>query len=163
MLRRPLWAAAAAVLATSALAGCGHHGGGHWLGAGADGRPPMTDAQRAERRDRMVERVTQRLQLDAGQQQRLRTLLDTLQAQRQAVMPDGRAPRDELKGLIAGPQFDRSAAQTLLDGRLSAVRGAGPQVIAAFGDFYDSLRPEQQQQVRAFLERGGHAGWRRHG
>jgi hypothetical protein len=30
-------------------------------------------------------------------------------------------------------------------------------VIAAFGDFYDSLRPEQQQKVRDFLQkRHGH-------
>jgi hypothetical protein len=34
------------------------------------------------------------------------------------------------------------------------------ELIAAFGDFYDSLKPEQQQKVREFMQRGRH-GWGR--
>ena len=30
-----------------------------------------------------------------------------------------------------------------------------PELINAFGDFYDSLRPEQQAKLREALERGG--------
>jgi hypothetical protein len=42
-----------------------------------------------------------------------------------------------------------------------AVQGNGPKVISAFADFYDSLDPAQQKQVREKLERRGHGWWSR--
>jgi predicted MPP superfamily phosphohydrolase len=42
----------------------------------------------------------------------------------------------------------------MVNERMNAIREKSPQVIAALGDFYDSLRPEQQQKVRDFLQRG---------
>ena len=41
---------------------------------------------------------------------------------------------------------------------MAAVNAKSPEVIAAFGDFYDGLTPAQQAKVRDFLERRGH-GW----
>jgi Spy/CpxP family protein refolding chaperone len=58
---------------------------------------------------------------------------------------------------VAGNKFDRSRAQTLVNDKTDIVRNQSPEVIAAFGDFYDSLRPEQQQKVRDFMQkRHGH-------
>jgi Spy/CpxP family protein refolding chaperone len=37
------------------------------------------------------------------------------------------------------------------------VQGQGPKVIAAMADFYDSLNPEQQQQVRERMAK--RKGW----
>ena len=60
---------------------------------------------------------------------------------------------------MAGPTFDRAGAKSLLDAKTAALQGGSPAVIAAFGDFYDGLRPEQQAKVREFMSRGRH-GWR---
>ena len=60
---------------------------------------------------------------------------------------------------ITGNSFDRNGAQVLLQKKTQALQTSGPQLINAMGDFYDSLRPEQQQKVRDFLNRrGGHRG-----
>ena len=45
--------------------------------------------------------------------------------------------------------------------KTDAVRTGSPEVIAAMGDFYDSLNPAQQQQVRDFMQK--RRGWRRGG
>lgn len=62
--------------------------------------------------------------------------------------------------MLAGERFDRSRAQALVDAKTSALREASPAVITAAADFYDSLKPTQQEQVRSLLAGGGHRhGW----
>lgn len=121
-----------------------------------------SEARMGEMRERMIERVSSRLSLDAAQKARLQTLADTLQAARKAVRGDAATPRDELAALIQGPTFDRARARGWAEARTQALQGQSPQVIQAFGDFYDSLNPTQQQQVRDHLARmgAGHGGWR---
>lgn len=134
------------------LAACsqrGHHG--HWGQA--------SETERAEWRGKMVERASAKLELDTAQKARLATLVDTLAAQRKAVMGSGADPRAELQAMLAGERFDRSRAQALVESKSAALRDASPAVIAATADFYDSLKPAQQQQLRDLLARGG----RRHG
>ena len=63
-------------------------------------------------------------------------------------------------GVLAGNTFDRARAQALLSQKTEAVQSQGPKVITALADFYDSLTPEQQQQVRERLEKR-HDWWSR--
>lgn len=134
------------------LAACSHRPHGPMGG---------TEAEQAEWRGKMVERASRKLDLDATQKAKLAVLAETLSAQRKAMVAQGGEPRAELKALVAGTQFDRTRAQTLVDAKTTAVREASPAVIAAAADFYDSLKPEQQQKVREVLERGGRRhGWR---
>jgi len=63
-----------------------------------------------------------------------------------------------VQSLVAGPTFDRVKAKAFVDAKTSAIQTKSPELIAAFGDFYDSLKPEQQQKVREFMSRGRH-GW----
>ncbi|MBF7731236.1 Spy/CpxP family protein refolding chaperone [Pseudomonas sp. N040] len=114
-------------------------------------------ADSAEMRDSL----TDKLDLDAAQQQKLNVLVDQLQALHQGVRGDAGDPRSELAGLISGATFDRSRAQALLDAKTKALQDNAPQAISALADFYDSLNPAQQQQVRDRLE--GCRGWFRHG
>jgi len=107
---------------------------------------------------RAADKLAQALDLDDAQRERLGTLVDRLQAQRSALRGEA-DPRLELQALVADDTFDRWRAQDLVNARLLAVRHEGPRVIAAMGDFFDSLRPDQQQKVRRFLQRGDHAHW----
>ena len=68
--------------------------------------------------------------------------------------------RADVQSLVAGNTFDRAKAKALIDAKTAAVQSKSPELIAAVGDFYDSLRPEQQQKVREFMQRGRH-GWGR--
>ncbi|MFN6995551.1 MAG: Spy/CpxP family protein refolding chaperone [Aquincola tertiaricarbonis] len=149
----------AGVLGASVLFGglsacaAGGYGGGHGRGDWSQQSPE----ERAARQAKMLERVASRLELDAAQKAKLDTLASTFQAQRAAVM-GGTGPRTELQSLIAGSSFDRNRAQVLLQQKTQAMQAGGPQVINAMADFFDSLRPDQQQKVRDFMNRRGGRG-----
>jgi periplasmic protein CpxP/Spy len=87
-------------------------------------------------------------------------LADKLREQRTALV-GGTDPRADLRALVAGPKFDRANAQTMVEAKTAAVRGKSPEVITAAADFFDSLKPDQQQQVRDFM--GKRRGWGRRG
>jgi Spy/CpxP family protein refolding chaperone len=127
---------------------------GHSYGHHSHGGDP------AEMKARMVDFASRKLDLDAMQRAKLEALANTLQAQRQALKGDVENPRAELGQLISGPSFDRTQASALLQTKLSAVQLKSPEVINAFGDFYDSLRAEQQAKLREALARGRHHGAR---
>ena len=154
-IKRTLVGVFGASVLFGSLAACSHRTHGHW-GGGA-----MSDADRSEWRAKMVERAAGKLELDALQKAKLTVLADTLVAQRKTVMGTTTDPRAELQALIAGERFDRTKAQALVEGKTAAVREASPAVITAAADFYDSLKPAQQQQLREAMRRGGHGrGWR---
>lgn len=143
-IKRSLIGLTVVTLTVGGLAACGHRGGHHG---------PMSDAQMSEMRGRLVERISGQLSLDATQQQHLNGLADQLMAQKKALAGQAADPRAEWQALIAGPRFDVARAQTLVAEKTEAVRNQSPAVIAAAATFYDSLKPEQQAQVREFLNR----------
>jgi len=192
LIKRSLFAIATAGLVLG-LSACGHNpfgGEGRGEGRGDRGEHHMgmghgqhSEADMLKRRDKMVERATSELSLDAAQKAKLVTLMDTMHAKRAAMMAShgaaqpgagaasgphgmkgreghggqggpGMMPRAEMQALIKGDKFDRAGAQALVDQKAGAMRAAAPDVITAMGDFYDSLKPEQQAKVRAFMERG---------
>lgn len=134
--------------AANARMGCGWHGG------------PMSEADAAKWRDKIIDRATSELSLDANQRQNLVALADTLHAQRAGMMAGMGSPREQFQGLFSGDKFDAAKAQGLVQDKTEALRNASPAVIAAISTFYDGLRPEQQQKLRDFMARGGHHGWR---
>jgi Spy/CpxP family protein refolding chaperone len=150
-IKRTLIASATVALLAGGLTACGGHGRhGEW-----------TEARVTEMRGKAVDRISGKLELDAAQKAKLETLADAMLAQRKALRGDGTNPRDALKPLIAGEKFDRAQAQALLQAKTAAVQGQGPKVVEAMADFYDSLKPAQQAQVRTMLEKRGHGwGWR---
>jgi periplasmic protein CpxP/Spy len=131
------------------VSGCGHRDRGHHEASAED---------IAKWRAKAIDRAGRELTLDDAQKQRLGVLFDTLAAQRTVLMAGATPPRRLLGELIAGPTFDRTKAGTLVDEKTAALRNGSPQVIAAMGDFYDSLNAEQQAKVREFLARRGGRG-----
>jgi protein CpxP len=151
-IKRTLIGVVGAAIVLGGLSACSHrmhHGG--WSGG-------ATPGQSAEWRGRMVERVAGKLDLNAEQKAKLSALADTMQAQRQALR-GSTDPRAEMQSLVAGEKFDRAKAQALVQQKTEAVRSGSPKVIGALAEFYDSLNPAQQQQVREFMAK--RRGWRR--
>lgn len=149
-LKRTLFGIFGASIVLGGLSACGHRGPqGDWS---------TSDADAAKWRERILDRAGRELQLDAAQKQRLAVLAEKLREQRQALV-GSTDPRRDFQALLAGASFDRAHAQALVEAKTTALREKSPEVIAAAGDFFDSLRPEQQQQVRDFLAR--RRGWGR--
>ncbi|HRQ04256.1 MAG TPA: Spy/CpxP family protein refolding chaperone [Ottowia sp.] len=151
-IKRTLIGVATAAIVLGGLSACSHrmHRGG-WGG-------DVTPGQSAEWRGRMVERVAGKLDLNAEQKAKLNALANTMQAQRQALR-GSTDPRAEMQSLVAGEKFDRAKAQALVQQKTEAMRSGSPEMIGALADFYDSLNPAQQQQVREFMAK--RRGWRR--
>ena len=149
-IKRTLFGLFGATIVLGGLSACGHrHEGGRWQ---------MSAEDSARFRGRMIERVSDRLELNAEQKQRLGVLADKLQEQRAALVGQTTDPRAEVRALVAGDKFDRARAQALISEKTAALNGKSPEVVAAAADFYDSLNPGQQQKVREFMQR--RRGWR---
>ena len=156
-IKRSLFAVAGVTLLASAFtAGAfrSHHG---W------GPHSLSEEDASRMKGRMVERAADKLGLDGVQKAKLNALADQLQAQRLALLAGTPSPRAELTALLQGPAFDRQKAQALVDSKTAAVKTGSPALIAAFGDFYDSLKPAQQQKLRQWMDRRGHNHGGHHG
>lgn len=150
-IKRSLIGLTATTVVLGGLTACGSRG---------DHARGWSDERITEVRGKAIEKISDRLDLNADQKAKLGVLADQMIASRKAFRGNT-DPRTDLQALVAGDKFDRSKAQQLLDQKLQAAQGNGPQMLAAFGDFYDSLNPEQQKQVREKLERRGHGWWGR--
>ena len=150
-IQRTLLGVFGGAIALGALTACGHH---RHPGPGA------SQEEQARWRDHMVDRVAKRLDLNAEQKQKLNALAAKLHEQRLAIR-GATDPRAEVQALVAGAKFDRTRAQAFVNEKAAAVTARSPEVVAALGDFYDSLNPEQQAKVREFMQRG--RGRWRHG
>jgi hypothetical protein len=128
-----------------------HHEFHHHLGHGRHGHPFGRHADGFAHL--LLARVSHKLDLDDEQQRKLAAWLEQLQHQRDALKGTARGP--ELAGLVAGEQFPRESAQQMLDARLDALRAAGPGLITAFAEFFDSLDGEQRQVMRFMMRRFG--------
>jgi len=149
-LRRTLIGVFGASVLFGGLAACSHRAHhGNWSS--------MDEEDAAKMKARIVERVGKRLDLDDAQKAKLGALADQLRASRQALRGNA-DPRSEVQSLVAGSTFDRAKAKSLVDAKTSVLQSRSPELIAAVGDFYDSLKPEQQQKVREFMARG-RRGW----
>jgi protein CpxP len=150
-IKRTLFGLLGVSLLVGGLSACGHHPHGN-------GMAQMSAEDAAKWRERMIDRATKELQLDEAQKQRLGVVFDKMREQRNALVGTTTNPRAEMATLIAGNTFDKARAQALVEQKTGAIREKSPEVIAATADFFDSLKPEQQQKVREFLSKR-HGRW----
>lgn len=149
-IKRTLATLLGATVLVGGLSACSREPHGSW-----------SEERVTEMRGKVVEKLSDKLDLNGAQKQKLNLLADELLAQRAALRGQpGADPRAEFKALIASDKFDRTRAQSLLEQKTQAVSGHGPKVITALADFYDSLNPEQQKQVRERLDKR-HGWWSR--
>lgn len=148
-----LFSAFAVTLLVSGMSACGYRE--HDLSAS------MSVEQFAQKRDKVVDKVSTKLDLTNDQRARLVVLGDKLFAQRAALIGKTTDPRAEMKALVAGNTFDATRAQALVNEKTAALMAQSPDVIAALAGFYNSLNTEQQQKVRDYMDGRGH--WFRRG
>ncbi|NVK32746.1 MAG: periplasmic heavy metal sensor [Gammaproteobacteria bacterium] len=119
----------------------------------------MEKGERVEHmRGKAKERMTKHLDLTEAQQTEFEQLTQVFATQFQLNTGGMQAWPEQIKSVVGGPTFDRAAANQFLSERLSAIATAQPEIINAAADFYDSLNPEQQAQIRERLEKGMERG-----
>lgn len=147
--KRTLIGAFAATFLVFCLSACGGHRH-HDYGA------HMSAEQYAQKRDKMVEWATKKLDLNDDQKQRLSVVGDKLFEQRTALIGTTKDARAEIKALVSGNKFDTARAQAMVTEKTGVLNAKSPEVIAAVADFFNSLNAIQQQKVRDYMEGRGH-------
>lgn len=151
-IKRSLIGLAATTVVLAGLSACGSRG---------DHARGWSDERITEMRGKAIEKFSDKLELNTDQTAKLGVLADEMVASRKAFKGNAADPRSDMKALVAGEKFDRAKAQALLDQKTQVVQGNGPKMLSALADFYDSLTPAQQQQVREKMDRRGRNWWGR--
>jgi Spy/CpxP family protein refolding chaperone len=146
--KRTLIGAVTALVLVGGLAACGHRGHDYSVTLSAE--------QYAAKRDKVVDKLAGKLDLNADQKKLLAVVGDKMFEQRAALIGQTQDPRAEVKALVAGDKFDAARAQALINDKTAAIQAKSPEVIAAMANFYNSLNPAQQQKVREYMDGRGH-------
>jgi periplasmic protein CpxP/Spy len=149
-IKRFALGAISAVVLVGALSACGSSGGHR-------GSDRMSTENQVKMREKLVDRVSSKLDLNTEQKAKLVTLAEVMQTQRSNLMGQT-DPRAEIAAVVAGDKFDRVKAQNLINEKTAVVSKQSPATVTAMADFYDSLNTTQQAKVREFMQR--RKGWR---
>ncbi len=112
-----------------------------------------------KRADKMVSYISDKLELDATQQQALDVLKTQMVSARETVKADRASMKEEALSLINAESFDRAKALDMINAKVSMVNAQAPEMVNALGDFLDTLNAEQKAEIAEFVEK--HRG--RHG
>ena len=114
-----------------------------------------------EKAEFVVDRVTEKLNLDTQQQQSFTELAEMVVG----IMTDAKAAKmeniGEVKQLLNEPSFNQAKALEMVQQKTRMINDKAPTVIASLGSFLDTLNAEQKQELQSFMEH--HGEHRRHG
>ncbi len=118
----------------------------------------------AEGHTRLItERLGRKLDLNDEQQGRLQAFADQWREVRGERSTNRGAIKDRIAGLLSAPALDREQAVALLDERHQAMGDNKRALVDAFGDFSDSLTPDQRASLAELIsKRMGHRWGRSH-
>lgn len=125
------------VFGAGTLVACGHH-----------------HKNPEERAEWMEEKIADKLDLNDMQKEKLAAVKSEMMKLRKEFKGDQDSNREQALAIVSQSTLDQDALLNMISTRTQAVSNNAPQIVAALGDFYDNLSPEQQVQVREHIEKG---------
>ena len=116
---------------------------------GACGHWHKTPEEKAEY---AVSKITRKLDLNDTQVTRLDRLKSEILSAGRAFREGHEKSHDDLLALLEAPALDQPKLVSMIMSGTTMVDNRAPAVIAALGEFYDSLDAQQQGQVREHLK-----------
>jgi Spy/CpxP family protein refolding chaperone len=107
----------------------------------------------------MVERVSDKLDLNPTQEQSLEVLANELITFKTEMKRELKDDRQTFRDMLAAPSFDQVQAIEMLNTKTRALNENAPAVVAALGNFLDGLSAEQRAEI---VERLDHHRGRHH-
>ena len=101
----------------------------------------------------VVAKVSDELKLDDAQIDKLNVLKDELIATRNKMHDEHETTHSEALAMFNESQLDRQKALTIIESKTRLVNQYAPNVVNAFGDFYDSLNEAQRQELREHINK----------
>lgn len=100
---------------------------------------------------RASERVSHKLELDDNQKAKLQGFTENLRTLRDDWSEGRSQVRDHVEDLLTAPSLDRDRVTALLDERHQTMTEREAALVNAFGDFSDSLKPEQRTRLAELI------------
>ena len=113
---------------------------------------------KGDKGDRMVNRLTERLELSADQSTALDTLQVEMKETRELMQGNAESDGQTLQDLIVADTFDQGAALEMITARATALQAQGPELVAAAAVFLDGLSPDQKAQLSEIMDRSSRRG-----
>ncbi len=105
-----------------------------------------------ERSERMVQKVTEELELTETQQVRLSEVKNELLEMRKTMRSNREQTQTDIQAMLKQPTFDRNKANSIVNQHIETIHSRSPVIIDAIGNFYDSLDDAQRTELREFIE-----------
>lgn len=103
--------------------------------------------------DRMVSKLTNRLDLTEQQSGALTTLQQEIKETRELMRGDLGSDGQTLKELVTAENFDQGAALEMITERTTAMQTQGPELVAAMAQFLDGLDATQKEELSSLMDR----------
>jgi len=103
--------------------------------------------------ERMINRISNHLSLDEGQQAALQAFSSEISEVRE-LMRQGDL-RSEMTNLMSSESFDQAGALELINQRTATIELQAPDIVSAAAVFFDGLSPEQREKLTARMEKMG--------
>ena len=108
--------------------------------------------------ERMIERVSSKLELTDTQISALNGLADEVMETRTLMKGDGENVRTQINALITSDTFDQGEALAMINDRAAALQNNAPALVAAAALFFDGLDQSQKDTLASMTKkmRKGH-------
>lgn len=112
--------------------------------------------------DHMVERISDRLELNDEQRQKLETVKEAIMHGREQLRADRTNAVDDIIAEIRKPEIDEARALELIAQRMSRIDDMAKGIVAPMVEFHKSLDDTQREKIINLLESmrdWGHGRW----
>lgn len=112
--------------------------------------------------ERVVERISSKLELTADQELLLVALKDEVSDIGKQMHEQRGNFKSEMLSFLDAESFDQGRAIELINAKTQAINESAPEVIYALGTFLDGLDSEQKESIKSFMEKHHEKGRHRH-
>lgn len=149
-------AIAVSAIAFAGPGGCDRGGDGYGPGSFKEHRMGHKKGMMGER---MVKKMTKKLDLTEAQQANLQALVDQTKEKREAKRESRGEKKAEMLSLLDGATLDQTKMLENINARIAERQEGAKDMVAAVAQFTDSLTPEQRATLKAHLEKRGGRGF----
>ena len=105
-----------------------------------------------ERGERIVQKITEELELTETQQSRLSDVKNEFLDMRKTMRSNREQTQTDIQAMLKQPTLDRNKANSIVNQHIETIHSRSPAIIDAIGNFYDSLDDAQRAELREFIE-----------
>lgn len=109
--------------------------------------------------ERMVKKMTKKLDLTEAQQANLQSLVDGMKEKRETKVESRKDSKTEMLSLLDGATLDQTKMLENINARIAERQEGATDMVAAVAQFTDSLTPEQRATLKSHLDSRGGRGF----